>query len=932
MGFLAVIRGAGCWWSMKFWRFSDIPLIYKIAAAPLFTLIVLFIAVASAALAMERQVLTIRDILHDDAMRVALATDAQDITAENGALFLVMDKQAAGGSLADSQKAITKLLARLDAIKADLVRLRPGLPAEQRGRLDGIMAELDNFRGAIEVVGSMLGVDFRTASAFIQPYEANYRRMTTALNDASEQLAANAAAQADASAREARLTRNLQFGVGAATLFLATAVEWLIVNSLRRTLKEICAATESLAAGENDLDLASLERGDEFGAIVRSLTVFRENQLRMIAMRKEREGMEMREEASRIHRARLVRMISVLSETNEAILRAETREKLFTLVCEAAAAGGKFTFTNVLFADPQSPYLKVVAAAGPSAIVSMQAEPVVRDDRRPADDEMAETAFRTGRSCISNDYLADQQDSAFYKMCCAAGAKSAAALPLYNAGKTIGCLLLVSREAQTFTPDFVELLQRLAGNVSFALENFEKAAERDRAEARIKYLATHDSLTGLPNRSMFNQLLSFSIANARRYQRQCAVLFIDLDRFKLINDSLGHAAGDKLLIEIAARANGVVRASDVVARLGGDEFVVLLNELSGSEQAVGVAHHLLTAFSKPLDLNGHECRVTGSIGIAMFPDDGTDELTLMKNADIAMYLAKAEGKNDVRLYSTEIETQSIDQLEIETSLRHAVERDELVLHYQPKVEVLTGKIGGVEALLRWNHPTLGMLPPVKFIPLAEETGLIVTIGRWVFNTACAQSMAWQRAGLPPISMAVNVSPRQFSDEHLLSYIDDALQSSGLDPKLLQIEITESMVMLNVDRAVRVLEAIQSRGVRLAIDDFGTGYSSMSVLKRFPIDTIKIDRSFVRDLPDSSEDKAISEAIINMGKALGLTIVAEGVETIEQDKFLRDHACDEIQGFLFSKPVTQDKIVELLTAFPEATAAKPAAGENQLLAV
>jgi predicted signal transduction protein with EAL and GGDEF domain len=316
-----------------------------------------------------------------------------------------------------------------------------------------------------------------------------------------------------------------------------------------------------------------------------------------------------------------------------------------------------------------------------------------------------------------------------------------------------------------------------------------------------------------------------------------------------------------LLVEIAARANGVVRASDVVARLGGDEFVVLLNEISGSEQAVAVAHTLLTAFSKPMDLSGHECRVTASIGIAMFPDDGTDEQTLMKNADIAMYLAKAEGKNDVKLFSPEIETQSIDRLEIESNLRRALERDELVLHYQPKVDVMSGKIAGVEALLRWHHPTLGLLQPIKFIPLAEETGLIVTIGRWVLNTACAQNMAWQRAGLPPISMAVNVSPRQFSDEHLLSYIDSALDSSGLDPKLLQIEITESMVMLNVDRAIKVLDAIQSRGVRLAIDDFGTGFSSMSALKRFPIDTIKIDRSFVRDLPDSSEDKAISEAII-----------------------------------------------------------------------
>ncbi len=928
LGSLPRIRGARVLAGMKFWRFSDIPLLYKIAAAPLFALIMLFTVVMSAAVVQEQQTRIMRDIIHEGALQAALAADSERITADNGALFLIMDKQAAGGSLLSSQKSIAGLLAQLDRIKANLATLRPSLPPAQRGNLDGILAELSNFRGAIEVVGSMLGVDFVSASSFIQPYEANYRHMTVALRAASKQLAAAATEQADVNARQTAHIRKLMFGFAAGTLILVTAVEWLIVIALRRAVTDICEATESLAAGQNDLDLARLERGDEFGAIVRSLTVFREDQMRMIAMRKEREEMEAREAASRIQRARLVRMISVLSETNEAILRAETREKLFSLVCEAASTGGKFKFTNVLFAEAGSRYLKVVAAAGPKAAVSLHAQPVLQPHVRPAEDEMAERAFHTGLPCISNDYLADEQDSAFYKMCCAAGTKSAAALPLSNDGKTIGCLLLMSEEAHMFTPDFVELLQRLAGNVSFALENFEKAAERERAEARIKYLATHDSLTGLPNRSMFNQLLSFSIANARRYQRQCAVLFIDLDRFKLINDSLGHGAGDKLLVEIAARLNGVVRASDVVARLGGDEFVVLLNEIAGSEQAVAVAHSLLTAFSKPLDLSGHECRITGSIGIAMFPDDGTDEQTLMKNADIAMYLAKAEGKNDVRLFSAEIETQSVDRLEIETNLRHAVERGQLVLHYQPKVDVVTGKIAGVEALLRWNHPSLGMLQPIKFIPLAEETGLIVMIGRWVLNTACAQNMAWQRAGLPPISMAVNVSPRQFSDDHLLSYIDDALESSGLEAKLLQIEITESMVMLNVERAMKVLDAIQSRGVRLAIDDFGTGYSSMSVLKRFPIDTIKIDRSFVRDLPDSSEDKAISEAIINMGKALGLTIVAEGVETIEQDKFLRDHACDEIQGFLFSKPVAPDKIVELLAITPQAAVAGDGLGDLQ----
>jgi EAL domain-containing protein (putative c-di-GMP-specific phosphodiesterase class I) len=276
-----------------------------------------------------------------------------------------------------------------------------------------------------------------------------------------------------------------------------------------------------------------------------------------------------------------------------------------------------------------------------------------------------------------------------------------------------------------------------------------------------------------------------------------------------------------------------------------------------------------------------------------------------------MYLAKEEGKNDFRFFSTEIKAQSIERLMLETSMRHALELGQFSLHYQPKLDIATGKISGVEALLRWMHPDLGNLAPMKFIPLAEETGLIIPIGRWVLRTACAQNMAWQRAGLPAISMAVNLSPRQFQDDHLLRDIDDVLKDTGLPPHLLQLEITESMVTQNVDRAVKLLDEIQGRGIRLAIDDFGTGYSSMSMMKRFPIDTIKIDRSFVRDLAENVEDRAIATAIINMGKALGLTVVAEGVETTEQDSFLRQHSCDEIQGYLFSKPVPAGDIPSLL---------------------
>ena len=461
----------------------------------------------------------------------------------------------------------------------------------------------------------------------------------------------------------------------------------------------------------------------------------------------------------------------------------------------------------------------------------------------------------------------------------------------------------------------IELLQRLADNISFALDNFDRADEKTRADERIEYLASHDGLTDLPNREIFNQLLHFTIEAARRYQRRFAVLFIDLDRFKIINDSLGHEAGDILLVETANRLRQSLRSSDVVARLGGDEFVVILESTAESQDIEVIAQTLLSALSQPVQLSGHECHTTASIGIAMFPDDGTDVQTLTKNADMAMYLAKEDGKNGFRFFTKAAKTQSIERLTLETSLRRALDREEFSLHYQPKVDLASGQITGVEALLRWTHPELGMLSPVQFIPLAEETGLIVPIGRWVLKQACAQNMAWQRQGLRPVSMAVNLSPRQFADEGLLHDIDDALNACGMSPTLLQLEVTESMVMQNVARAVRILEAIRSRGIRLAIDDFGTGYSSMSLMKQFPIDTIKIDRSFVRNLADDCEDQAIAQAIISMGKALGLTIVAEGVETTEQETFLRDHACDEMQGFLFSKPVPPEDMPQLLEQRP-----------------
>ncbi|HKB63321.1 MAG TPA: EAL domain-containing protein [Burkholderiales bacterium] len=435
--------------------------------------------------------------------------------------------------------------------------------------------------------------------------------------------------------------------------------------------------------------------------------------------------------------------------------------------------------------------------------------------------------------------------------------------------------------------------------------------ELSEALASVRQIATHDHLTGLSNRVLFNEELHHALARVERHRRPAALFVLDLDRFKVINDTLGHQFGDRVLQETAKRLLGCVRESDILARLGGDEFVILLEEFGEDSNLTEIARKLLASIAGLDSIDGREIGLSVSIGICTAPTDGRDAKTLFANADIAMYRAKEIGRNNYCFYSSEIHTYTLEKLALEAGLRHALERGEFRIHYQPKIEITTGTITGVEALLRWQHPERGLIPPDRFIPLAEATGLIVPIGLWTLREVCERGKAWQSLDLPRFPIAVNLSATQFRQQDLVPQLAAILKSTGFDPKYLELEITESVVMQDPDKVVMKLEALRRMGIRLAIDDFGTGYSSLGYLKRFPINNLKVDRSFVRDLAHSTDDVAITRAVIAMAHSLGMNVIAEGVELKEQFDVLRKEGCDEFQGWLCRPALAEEDLLHFI---------------------
>ncbi|MGZ8229994.1 MAG: EAL domain-containing protein [Burkholderiales bacterium] len=444
--------------------------------------------------------------------------------------------------------------------------------------------------------------------------------------------------------------------------------------------------------------------------------------------------------------------------------------------------------------------------------------------------------------------------------------------------------------------------------------------QRKEAEEKLVYLAHYDGLTGLPNRVLFLDRLKQTLSHCARRGTLAAVMFVDLDRFKVVNDTLGHAMGDELLRQVGARLSVCVREGDTVARFSGDEFVLIVNDLHGPEDARHIAQKVLQAYVEPFRVSSHEIFVSTSIGISMFPSDSEDEQALLKNADSAMYRAKESGRNSFRFYTREMNARAMYRLQLENSLRHALDRGEFCLHYQPKACLHTGEITGVEALLRWERPGHGLVAPAEFVPLLEDTGLIVPVGEWVLSEACRQADAWRKAGRALVPVAINISARQFASRNLGDLVRRMMNLHGLDPRYLEFELTESLLMVNTEDAVRTLEYLKSLGLKLSIDDFGTGYSSLAYLKRFPIDALKIDRSFIDEITTDVGDATITRAVIGMAHNLGLKVIAEGVETQAQIAFLSANGCDEAQGYYFARPQPAAEAVKWLgKAQPDACA-------------
>jgi diguanylate cyclase (GGDEF)-like protein/PAS domain S-box-containing protein len=609
--------------------------------------------------------------------------------------------------------------------------------------------------------------------------------------------------------------------------------------------------------------------------------------------------------ANEVKIQRLSRFYAALSHCNEAIVRCTSEDELFQQVCRAAVEFGGLKMAWIGLVNPGSRTVRLADCFGNGADEYLAGIEISVDTASPFGFGPTGTAIRENQPVWCQDFQHDPATAPWHERGARLGFLASASLPLLRNGVTIGAFTLYADEVNAFEEDVRALLVEIAADISYALDNFALETERKQAEERIQWLAHFDVLTGLPNRALFTDRINHAIRLAQRTHTQLAILFLDLDHFKNINDTLGHRIGDQLLIAVAKRLKSAVRDEDTISRQGGDEFILVLPG-TDANGAAHVAEKLLMEVAQSCQIEQHELVVTPSIGITIYPNDGEDFEALSQRADVAMYRAKQEGRNKFCFYTSEMQARSARNLQLENALRRALERDQLQLHYQPQISLENGHVIGVEALLRWQHPELGAISPAEFIPIAEDSGLILPIGEWVLRTAVGQMKAWMDAGLSPMVIAVNLSAVQFRHHNLPELVSQILEELKLPPQHLELELTEGVAMGDPLAAIAVMDDLHERGIRMSIDDFGTGYSSLSYLKRFQVYKLKIDQSLVRDITEDPEDRAIISAIISLASGLGMQTIAEGVETEGQLAFLREKGCNEVQGYHFSRPLPAEQ--------------------------
>lgn len=617
-------------------------------------------------------------------------------------------------------------------------------------------------------------------------------------------------------------------------------------------------------------------------------------------------------------RKRDERALKVLSACNQALIRATDESTLLAEVCGIVQQLSGHPFVWVGYADDEASKLvrpaakrEAVDGALPFAAGELSWDDSVRGSG------VTGTAIRTGRTAVIKYGQNNMQYPPWRDFLIKYGIQSGLALPLITERNVIGALTIYAQDAAAFTASEIRIVEELAGSLAYGIAALRANSARQHYAQQLMHQANHDVLTGLANRSLLSDRIRQAIVSAERSGRAAALLLLDLDGFKVINDSLGHPAGDALLQAVAERLCALVRKADTVARLGGDEFVIVLPGLVNVADAGFVAGKVLSALASPFVIDRQELHVGVSIGISLYPQDGTHEEVLLKNVDLAMYRAKFEGRNQFHFYTEELNIHGRERLALTSDLRGALERGELLLHYQPQVALRSGEIVGVEALLRWQHPTRGIISPAQFIPIAEACGLIIPIGAWVIKTACAQQQAWRVAGLPAVRVAVNVSAHQFRRHDLHAVVAEALRETAMEARYLELELTETAIMQEPEKAIPVLLKLKALGLHLALDDFGMGYSSLSYLRQFPLDSLKIDRSFVSDLTSSTHGVTIVKTIISLAHSLNLKVIAEGAETKAQLDLLNAYGCDEVQGFYFSKPLSADELACLFNSWEPA---------------